>query len=131
YYLAACQSALGTDFGFKAQPGFAQTGWFRLHTIGPVGKAFNYADAAEYPGPAPQMFWLSREFDQPAFAVHERQFANKWGEIFHLIWFDERGESMKDPSAPLDAICKRVGVVCLRSAWDNPDAFYVGFKGGD
>ena len=131
YYLAACESALGTDFGFKAMPGFAPTGWFRIHTTGPLGKAFNYADAAEYPGQAPQMFWLARAFDQQAFAVHERQFAGKWGEIFHLIWFDGRGESLKGLDAPLDAMFKRVSVICLRSAWDDPNAFYVGFKGGD
>jgi hypothetical protein len=130
YYLAACQSALGTDFGFKSMPGVAETGWFRVHTTGPLGKSFNYADAAEWAGQSPQMFWLARSFHTPAFAVHERQFASQWGEIFHLLWFDSAGDSMIATDAPLDALFHRVGVACFRGAWDDPKAFYVGFKGG-
>src|SRR5262249_33040917 len=66
-----------------------------------------------------------------AFAVNEREFANKWGEIFHLLWFDSRGESMKASNAPFDAVFRGVNVACFRSAWNDPNAFYVGFKGGD
>jgi hypothetical protein len=131
YYLAACQSALGTDFGLTSMPGFAETAWFRIHTTGPTGKTFNYADAGEWAGQAPQMFWMARLLDEPTFAVNEREFANKWGEIFHLLWFEGRGESMKASNAPLDAMFRGVNVTCFRSAWDDPDAFYVGFKGGD
>jgi hypothetical protein len=55
YYLAALRSALGTDFGLTRLPGFADTGNFRIHSVGPLGLTFNYADGGAGAGTAPQM----------------------------------------------------------------------------
>jgi hypothetical protein len=38
-------SALGTDFGISASPGFMQTADYRLEVTGPSGDCFNYADS--------------------------------------------------------------------------------------
>src|SRR5439155_19798886 len=80
FYIAAAQTALGNDLGLSAYEGFDKTGFFRIHTTGPTGKAFNFADGAEFPGNASAMFWLARRFNEPAFAIAERQFAGKWGD---------------------------------------------------
>ncbi len=64
FFLSAVESALGTDFGLKAMPGFAETGQFRIQSIGPLNRTFNYADAHDSPGAAPQMFWFARAFSQ-------------------------------------------------------------------
>ena len=77
------------------------------------------------------MFWLAKRFNQPAFAVSERDFSSKWGDAFHLLWFDDRGTNLADANVPTDALFSKVAVACFRSAWDDRDAFYVGFKGGD
>lgn len=45
YYIAAVESALGTDFGLTSMPGFADTGMFRIQSTGPLGLTFNFADA--------------------------------------------------------------------------------------
>ena len=47
YFLAALESALGTDFGLSQMPGFSRTGDFRVNFVGPVGHTFNYADAPQ------------------------------------------------------------------------------------
>jgi hypothetical protein len=39
--------ALGTDFARGDTPGLPDTGLFRLHTAGPSGKLFNFADGEE------------------------------------------------------------------------------------
>ena len=131
FYAAAAQTALGNDLGISEFEGFDKTGFFRIHTIGPTGVAFDFADCAEFPGNASQMFWLARRFSEPDFAVAEREFAAKWGDVFHLLWFDGRGTTLTDAKLPLDAFFKNVNVACFRSAWEDHDAFYVGFKGGD
>jgi hypothetical protein len=131
FYLAALESALGTDFGLKEMPGFAQTGDFRVHSVGPLGRTFNYADAAEGAGTAPQMLWLAREFDRPLYARHERDLAERRPEIFHLLWSPGTGKETRDAQLPRDAFFRSIDVAFFRSAWDDRRAVYVGFKGGD
>ncbi len=131
FYIAVCETALDTDFGMKATPGLAESGLFRIHTDGPTHRAFNYADAGEWAAPASEMFWMSRAFDRPTYAAHERDYAAKWGDAFHLLWFDGRGSALKESGLPTDAIFRRINIACFRSAWDDPNAIYLAFKGGD
>jgi hypothetical protein len=48
-----------------------------------------------------------------------------------LIWYDP--SRLKPPSAPppLDKYFRHTEVVTMRSAWDDPNALFVGFKAGD
>jgi hypothetical protein len=133
YYLAALESALGTDFGFKQMPGLSDTGLFRIHSIGPLGLTFNFADAPASADAAPQMFWLARAFRRPLDAQHERRMAAHQPDIFHLIWCSgtESVSQRTEPNPPLDARFRAINVAFFRSAWDDPGAVYVGFKGGD
>jgi hypothetical protein len=130
YYLAAMRTALGTDFGLSDFPGLAETGLFRIYSIGPTGQTFNYADAGAGAGNAPQMFFFSRLFDRPVYAWHQRQHRNG-AHVLDLLWYDPRGTKADLKRLPLDVHFKNVDVVFFRSAWNDPDAFFVGFKGGD
>ncbi len=132
FYLAATESALGTDFGLKAMPGFAETGFFRIQFTGPLGKTFNYADAGDGAGTAAQMFWLAAAFNQLPFAAHELQMAERRPSIFHLIWYPRiAAVRTKDLAAnPLDAVFRGVNVAFFRSNWDA-NGIFVGIKGGD
>jgi hypothetical protein len=131
HFLAALESALGSDFDLKKQPGFAEAGLFRIHTTGPTGLAFNFADAAPRAGPAPHMFWLARAFARPVYASHERQLSDdRPASIFALLW----APSHRVPSRvdlPPDALFRGTHVACFRSAWNDPRAVHVAFKGGD
>ncbi len=135
FYLSALQTALGTDLGLKSMAGFAETGLFRIHSTGPLGLTFNYADAGEGAGSAAQMLWLARELKRPEYARHEEKTARHRPEIFHLLWDDAAGALTKDvgPSrdVPLDAFFRGVNVAFFRGAWDDPKAVYAGLKGGD
>ena len=75
-FLAALESALGTDFGLSQMPGFSETGLFPIFASGPTGKSFDYADAHAGVIRAPQLFWLARRFNRPEFAVYERNHAS-------------------------------------------------------
>ena len=131
YYLAALDSALGTDFGFEQMPGFADTGLFRIHSIGPSALTFNFADASARAEAAPQMFWMARAFRRSLYAQHERRFAAEEPDIFHLVWLSGTKVAPPEPNPPLDASFRAINVAFFRSSWDDPDAVYVGFKGGD
>ncbi|MBI5685046.1 MAG: heparinase II/III family protein [Verrucomicrobia bacterium] len=131
FYLAALETALDTDFGLKKMTGFPETGLFRIHFTSPAGLTFNYADAGEKAGSAAQMFWLARALNQPVYAGHERAMAESHPHILHLLWFDGRSRAPQDDDLPLAAIYRGVDVAFLRSAWSDPNAIFVGFKGGD
>jgi len=142
FFLSAVETAMGTDFGLKQSPGFADAGLFRIQTIGPLGLNFNYADAEPHAGTAPEMFWLASEFKRPVYAQDERQRATGNPNIFHLLWAGKVSGDLAGKSGdygtdlllrelPRDAFYSNVNVAVFRSAWQDPKAFYLAFKGGD
>jgi len=135
FCLAAMRAALGHDFELSKIPGFAETGNFPMHFVGPTGLAFNYAD-----GPAvlnwrgaSQMFWLATAFEQAGWAQFQlasmkdarpKPMDLLWG----ARWLDQTTNSKP---LPLDKIFGGIEVGFLRSDWDDPHATFIGFKGGD
>ena len=130
YFLAALESALGTDFGLSEMTGFRQAGRFRVYFGGPVGLTFNYADASPRTGSAAEMFWLARKFGEPLYAWHERQTLGR-ADPLDLLWYDPRQTGPRESGLPLDARFRGIDVAFFRSAWEDPNAVFVGFKGGD
>jgi hypothetical protein len=128
-FLAALQTALGSDFGLAKIPGFADAGLFPIYVTGPLGRTFNYADGGDGTIRSASLFWLARQFDRPAYAWYERDVAAP--HPLDLLWFDPRGETPTPATLPLDKHFRRADVVTFRSAWADRDAVFVGFKGGD
>jgi hypothetical protein len=132
YLLAALNTALGHDFGLSQMPGFSETGDFPIYFTGPAGQTFNYADAHSSWHGAPQLFWLATVFDRPAWAAHQRQQATDRVSPLDLLWGADWLARREQPiTLPLDRQFANVSVVLLRSAWNDPQATFVGFKGGD
>lgn len=127
-HLAALQTALGSEFGFADFPGFSRTGEFPLFMSSPSRKMFNYADGHESPISAPQLFWLSSQFHHPDFAAFEALAAAP--APLDVIWAAQATIPKSMSSLPLDRWFQGVGVVTMRSAWSDPDALFVGLKGG-
>lgn len=132
FLLGALDTALGTDFGLGKAEGLAGTGLFRMHAIGPTGAQFNYADAREAPGGAPQMLWLAGRFDRPEYAAHERSWLQRspaGPEIFHLLWAAR--PPSREATAPAPSMrFQGVDVAFMRGDWRDPLTTWVGFKGG-
>lgn len=130
--LAALRSATGTDFDLAKMPGFASTGDMPLAFTGPLGLTFNYADANPSFAGAPALFWLASAFDKPAYAAFQIPYAKDHPSAFDLLW----GASwlVRKPamtSQPLDRMFHHDNLVFLRSAWSDPRALFIAFKGGD
>jgi len=132
YAVASLRSATGSMQGIERSPGVSRTGDFRMHTIGPTGKNFNFADSSEAPGDSPQMFALAWAFKRPEFADFERRRSHSDPSVFDLLWYQpQQEEPAAPPKVPTGAIFRGVSVAAFRGAWDDPNATWVAFKGGD
>ncbi len=158
-YIDALNTALGSDFGVSKATGFDRTGDYHIQADGPTYLLSNFGDAGIGGASATaQMFWLARRFNKPVYAEHERDVErfNKasahstptpHGEqadtrttgrgrfaLMLLIWSAEQARMPAANSSaqlPLVESFSRVAQAYLRSAWNDPNAWYIGFKGGD
>ncbi len=128
YMLAALETALGTDFGLSKQPGFDRAGDFRIHVIGPTGRAFNFADGGDRVGSAPIMLWLATKFQKPIYAWHELYRVGRAESPLHLWWYFKPEANLDQE--PTSRWFRNSDVVMMRTDWSD-QAIYVGFKGGD
>lgn len=133
YALAALDTALGSTFGLLDIDGLSKAGYFPIYTTGPTGLYLNLADVGERSArrPMPCMFWLARTFHNPlyAYAEHE-QLTGRAASAAHLVWYAAR-PAARAVRKQLDYYFRgSVEVVTMRSAWDDPNALFVGVKAG-
>jgi len=133
YGLAALQSALGKDFGLLQIEGLSQAGYFPIYTAGPTGYYLNLADVGERSsrGPMPCMFWLARAFDNPMYAESEHaEISRESASPQHVMWYVPAQPKALE-SRDLDRYFRGpVEVAISRSAWNDPEALWVGVKAG-
>lgn len=130
YYLAALRTALDTDFGFDNAPGLSDAGMFRIEDMGPLNAMFNFADSGERPDNAPQMFFFSTLFNKPLYAQAERNWPSPKRDIFDLMWDAKAPHPAQQIRPPIDAIFRGINAALMRTSWNDPNAIFVGFKGG-
>lgn len=144
-YLAALDSALGSDFGQDHAAGFSLTGTFREQSVGPSYQLANFGDADQAPIPAAQMFWMARHFNRPDYAASEKGTQEYirtamaknpfWDsarfDVFCLFWYSLGSHSGTAAGSPLYQTFQRIGQGFIRSSWTDRFAWYVAFKGGD
>lgn len=145
-YISALDSALGTDFGASKATGFDVTPRYEIQATGPFYEYANFGDAHPEASPSPQMYWFASRFHHPEYAVHERTltlaleanpktdtsyFRIARFEIMGLFWYAAAPESKTAQPLPRVESFSRVAQAYMRTAWSNPNAWYIGFKGGD
>jgi hypothetical protein len=131
--LGGLESAAGNDFGLGSGKRLERTGRFRTYATGPTTRVFNYGDAAEDDGSAPQMFWLARRTGQPAFAWEEARHIERTGhsDPLDLVWYDREQKPPSGPTWPLDAVFPALGVATFRSSWEEADALFLATSARD
>ncbi len=85
--IASLESALGTDFGLTAAPGFSETGAYPAMVCGPSGLFFNYADGSAGRSPEPVRLWFASRFQRSDWL---------WGE--KELWKKHLGEAGARPA---------------------------------
>jgi hypothetical protein len=134
-FLAALQTASGTDYGLSHMPGFAETGLFPIYLTGPSGTAFNFSDTwigqwIDKIPYAPQMLWLARKFHRSVYSWYVQNYTTIH-DVLDLLWFETDGQDPQSDGLPQDKHFRDVEVVLLRSAWNDRNAIFAGFKAGD
>lgn len=129
------RSAAGSDYGLTAVEGLPQTQWARLLLNGPAG-VFNYCS---FEGSGFSKPWIStwlkmvhgnlgeRAFVVPGAASDQSGGLNQAGQ---LVFMSPYATGTATPPA-FDQAIPSAQVVTMRSAWHDPKALFVGFKGGD
>lgn len=133
YGFTALRTALDTDFGLLDIEGISEAGFAPIHTTGPTGLYLNYADSGERNRRRPmfQVFWLADVFKSDFMAANEHDLiTTQKATAQHVVWYVPRGASADD-DRPLDKQFRGpVEVALMRSAWDDPNALFVGVKAG-
>lgn len=141
--LAALESALGTDWGLTASPGFLASASAQLRQVGPTGLAFNFADGGEGVGVRPAFWWFARHLNEPGL-LHEQQKLlarslsgsdrdRRPDRMLPFIALWSTNLSQPAPAPELGAAWHGDGenpIATFRSSWTDPDALYLAFKGG-
>ncbi|HYJ38255.1 MAG TPA: heparinase II/III family protein [Chitinophagaceae bacterium] len=139
-FLSAVEKLFGMDFGLTQIPGFLNTAGYLENMTGPSGNSFNYSDAGTGGGLQPAMFWFAARTKNPSLLWVERsRLMNSAGRSFTgsrllpaiFLWSDGiHINSVKPPNTTMWVGKGRVPVSLMRTSWTDPDAIFVGFKGG-
>jgi len=141
--IAMLESALGTDFGLSRQPGFLKAADYLLHTRGPTGLVYNYADCREHCGGfVPAVLWFAARTQRPdllwwedhewpsaaaSFAGSGSQRDRLFG--LSLLWADPSLRARK-PTVQAWYARGQNPIAVYRSSWTDPGALYLALKGG-
>jgi len=132
--LCALETALGMDFGLSRAEGFSEAAQYPIYASGPTGGSFRFADVGGTHSLQPMAcrFWLARRFDDSFVAATEHRLAEQQGASpLHVVWYVPRPDAASVPAPALDRYFDGpVEVATMRSAWDDPDALWIGIKAG-
>ncbi|TNJ62313.1 DNRLRE domain-containing protein [Paenibacillus hemerocallicola] len=129
-YFKALQTALGTDFGLSQSPGLQLNGDFPIFMSSPINQIFNFADAGSSVPNSPSLHWFGEQFGKPEYGWWQTQRVDTNPSPLDLLWYVPN--SYTGPRAAqvgLDKYFRNVEAVTFRSAWEDPNALFVGFKG--
>ena len=76
------------------------------------------------------MYWFARKFNLPAAAKYQKNLSRGSGAL-DILWYPVDIISVKVPDMSLAAYFRASEVMTMRSAWNDKNARFVGFKAGD
>ncbi len=139
--IAALESAFATDFGLSDMPGFLASADYYRHVTGPDGLFFNYSDAGKSDGVSPPMYWFASKTGDKSLLWRELQTLRAWvngdtqkneNDRFYALLFVWAPDDMT-ASEPAHTQWTGHGTTPVglhRSSWSDPQASFVGIKGG-
>jgi hypothetical protein len=138
-YLAALESAFGTDRGLSDTPGFLESARYIQFMTGPTGQAFNYSDAESEGVANAAMYWFAAKTGDNSLLWVEKDYLKKdriqFAEerLLPMLLIFGVGLDMKEIKPPRQNLWAGRGktpVVLVRQKWDDERSLYLGAKGG-
>jgi hypothetical protein len=136
-FLSAIEKLYGTDFGLNDGTAFLKTAGYQVNMTGPAHLSFNYSDNGVRGSLSPTMFWLAARLKDPSLLWNEKYYlsnnipTNERILPAALVWGS--GMKVSEVQPPKELLWAGQGVApvaLMRTSWTNPNAIYVGFKGG-
>jgi hypothetical protein len=138
--ISALEKLFKTDFGLSKFEGFMKTANYLPNMTGPSGMSFNYFDSGLSGHLNPAMFWFANKTKNQSILWIEQNYLSN-DKIKRLpgdrllpsllIWAN--GVELNKIKPPKEHIWVGNGknsVAILHSSWSDPNAIYVGIKGG-
>lgn len=141
-FIAALEKAYNTDFGLLQYPGFLQTGMYSQELITPSLNTFNYSDNGSRAGFNSTVFWFYSKTHDPALLYFQKRLFERDEDHRYtrdrllpmvLMYGPSSGASLANPEEPTKLMWTGRGhtpVAVMRSSWSDPEAHFLGFKGG-
>jgi len=130
--VAALESTLRDSFGLADQPGFAQTGDFALHAVGPFGAAFNFGDSERRFDLSP-LAWLAHRFQRPVDGWLARKY-DGWFLPLMTLWPMQPRAGPSTLNLSTGRVFRGSQLACLRNTWASDRKarpVYLAIKGGN
>jgi Heparinase II/III-like protein len=130
--VAALERTLGDSFGLADQPGFAQTGDFALHAVGPFGAAFNFGDS-ELRFDVSPLAWLAHRFQRPVDGWLARRY-DGWYLPLMTLWPKPPRAGPRALNLSTGRVFRGSQLACFRNTWAsdrNARPVYLAIKGGN
>jgi hypothetical protein len=139
-FISALEKLYQTDFGLTKNAGFLKTGSFLENMTGPTGIPFNFFDSGSGGEFNPAMFWFANRLKDTSLLWVERNYLtenaiDKIGDdrLLPAVLLWGAGMPLNTIKAPTYYMWTGMGknpLAIMRSSWTDPDAIYVGMKGG-
>ncbi|MEI8328251.1 MAG: heparinase II/III family protein [Candidatus Taylorbacteria bacterium] len=139
-FLSAIEKVFGKDFGLSEQPGFLKTATYLEHMTGPTGDPFNYSDAMPRGKLQVPMFWFGAKLKDPSliWVEYNKLLKAKKGNFVKdrllpaiMVWGNGIDfNKVTEPKSKMYVGQGKNPVAIMRTSWTNPDAIFVGTKGG-
>jgi hypothetical protein len=132
-YFRGLETTFGTDFGFidaLKDKGFSMAGDFPIYLTSPRNGFFNFADSGSG-GSGYQhwgLFYLASALHNPLYLDYQRK--NASSSVESLIYYKPFDSNLAVQDVPLDKYFRKTEVVTARSSWTDPNALFLGIKGG-
>jgi len=127
FYINALEGSFGDDFGLCDFEGFDRTAAFQVALGDSTGKSFNFADAGSGDVVSMALLWFADRFNHPEWGQY---YLRNVHNIFPLAVWYYRPCDADLSKTPLDFHFRTAEVASFRGAWNDPGAWYVGFKSG-
>lgn len=139
--------AVGHNFGLEDHESFKKSMGFRTMAVAPTGAAYNFFDSGSYIYYSPGPTWFAQKYDDPvAHYEYRRQLSSflksdEWTKDnnrnrllpFAALWYPENAKDIDPAEMDLPNTWYGNGsnpIGMVKSAWGDPEAFFLGFKGG-
>jgi len=136
-FLSAVEKVFKTDFGLLRNKGFYKTAGFLNNMSGSSGEPFNYSDNGSVMELHPAMFWLAKRLKDNSLLWSEKpkieQELNDHYKFLPILMIWGAGMDLNKIHEPKEKMWVGRGktpVALMRTSWTDPNAIFVGIKGG-